>query len=143
MGEGSYEPGSPVHTSTESAVYTMVPARDNTVLVPVIVKRRCYHRQGTTHSRDLSGRGAARAEDAQWTPTQSHLSPSILAYEDCLTVSHRSKTKLQRWPSVRRSQKGSSSQRHWLQDPALRTPRPNRFTRALPPRDSRDPLQAD
>jgi len=28
------------------------------------------------------GRGAARAEDAQETPTQSHISPSILVYED-------------------------------------------------------------
>jgi len=27
------------------------------------------------------GRGAARAEDAQGTPTQSHTSPSILVYE--------------------------------------------------------------
>ena len=39
-------------------------------------------RRGTTHSRDISGRGAARAEDAQGTPTQSHISPSILVYED-------------------------------------------------------------
>ena len=30
----------------------------------------------------LNGRGAARAEDAQGTPTQSHTSPSILVYED-------------------------------------------------------------
>ena len=30
----------------------------------------------------LSGRGAARADDAQGTPTQSHRSPSILVYED-------------------------------------------------------------
>jgi len=30
----------------------------------------------------MSGRGAARAEDAQGTPTQSHISPSILVYED-------------------------------------------------------------
>ena len=29
---------------------------------------------------DLSGRGAARTEDDQGTPTQSHLSPSILEY---------------------------------------------------------------
>ena len=29
-----------------------------------------------------SGRGAARAEDAQETPTQSHKPPSILVYED-------------------------------------------------------------
>jgi len=29
-----------------------------------------------------SGRGAARAKDAQGTPTQSHISPSILVYED-------------------------------------------------------------
>ena len=26
--------------------------------------------------------GAARAEDAQGTPTRSHISPSMLAYED-------------------------------------------------------------
>jgi len=32
--------------------------------------------EGTT------GRGAARADDAQGTPTQSHISPSILVYED-------------------------------------------------------------
>jgi len=31
---------------------------------------------------DLSGRGTARAEDAQGTPTQSHISPSILVYEE-------------------------------------------------------------
>jgi hypothetical protein len=28
------------------------------------------------------GMGAARAEDAQGTPTQSHISPSILVYEE-------------------------------------------------------------
>ena len=32
----------------------------------------------------LSGRGAARAEDAQGTPTQSHISPSLLVYEDTI-----------------------------------------------------------
>jgi len=31
---------------------------------------------------DLSGRGTTRAEDAQGTPTQIHISPSILVYED-------------------------------------------------------------
>ena len=30
----------------------------------------------------LVRRGAARAEDAQWTPTQRNISPSILAYAD-------------------------------------------------------------
>ena len=30
----------------------------------------------------LSPRGAARAENAQGKPTQSHMSPSILVYED-------------------------------------------------------------
>ena len=39
-------------------------------------------RRGTTHSWDLSGRGTTRAEDAQGKPTQNHLSPSILVYED-------------------------------------------------------------
>jgi len=32
----------------------------------------------------LSGRGTTRAEDVQGTPTQSHISPSILVYEDNL-----------------------------------------------------------
>ena len=31
---------------------------------------------------DLAGRGTTRAEDAQGTPNQSHISPSILAYKD-------------------------------------------------------------
>jgi len=31
----------------------------------------------------FGGRGTARAEDAQGTPAQSHVSPSILVYEDC------------------------------------------------------------
>ena len=30
---------------------------------------------------ELSGRGATRTEDAQGTPTQTHISPSILVYE--------------------------------------------------------------
>ena len=34
--------------------------------------------------RDLSERGAARAKDAQGTPTQSHVSPSILVNVDRL-----------------------------------------------------------
>ena len=29
----------------------------------------------------ISGRGTRRAEDAQGTPTQTHVSPSILVYE--------------------------------------------------------------
>ena len=37
-------------------------------------------RSGT--SPGVSGRGSARAEDAQGTPPQSHISPSILVYED-------------------------------------------------------------
>ena len=32
--------------------------------------------------RDLSGRDTARAEDPQGTPTQTHISPSILVYEE-------------------------------------------------------------
>ena len=35
-----------------------------------------------SHSRDLSGRGAARTEDAQGTPTQRHISPSVLVYKE-------------------------------------------------------------
>ena len=36
--------------------------------------------------RYLAGRGTTRAEDAQWTSTQSHISPSILVYEDHIGV---------------------------------------------------------
>ena len=36
------------------------------------------------HSRDLSGSGTTRAEDAQWTPDQSNIPPSVLVYEDKL-----------------------------------------------------------
>jgi len=31
---------------------------------------------------ECSGRGTTRAEDAQRTPTQNHISPSILVYGD-------------------------------------------------------------
>ena len=42
-----------------------------------------YSMSGTpSPSGKLSGRGAASAEDAQRTPTQSHISPSLLVYED-------------------------------------------------------------
>ena len=34
------------------------------------------------HDRLRCGRGTARAEDAQGTPTQSRIPPSILVYED-------------------------------------------------------------
>ena len=38
---------------------------------------------GLVGSKDFfSGRGTTRAEDAQGTPAQSHISPSILVYED-------------------------------------------------------------
>ena len=33
-------------------------------------------------AKTLDERGTTRAEDAQGTPTQSHVSPSILVYED-------------------------------------------------------------
>ena len=39
-----------------------------------------------------TGRGAARAEDAQGTPTQSHMSPSILVYEYKLNSSREGST---------------------------------------------------
>jgi len=38
---------------------------------------------------DLSGRGTKRAEDAQGTPTQSHISPIILVYEEKPVVAFR------------------------------------------------------
>ena len=49
---------------------------------------RRWARQQTppTSMWDLSGRGTTRAEVAQGTPTQSHISPSILVYEDNLGI---------------------------------------------------------
>ena len=47
-------------------------------------------RRGTKQTWDLSGRGTTRAEDAQGTPTQSHMSPSLRKlfrgyfFSDCL-----------------------------------------------------------
>ena len=41
-----------------------------------------------------SGRGATRANDAQGTPTQSHISPSIQAYEESATDPARNCYKL-------------------------------------------------
>jgi len=34
------------------------------------------------YDRAMTGRGTARSEDAQGTPTQSHISPNVLVYED-------------------------------------------------------------
>ena len=42
---------------------------------------------GLIRAKYTSGRGAARAEHAQGTPTQSHISPSILVYEEQLGLS--------------------------------------------------------
>jgi len=41
-----------------------------------------WHSWNFTYARDLSGRGSTRAEDAQGTPTQSHISPNIQVNED-------------------------------------------------------------
>ena len=47
------------------------------------VRHRLLRQEGVHHiHRDLSGRGTTRAEDAQGTPTQSHISPSVLVYAD-------------------------------------------------------------
>jgi len=43
----------------------------------------------------LNGRGTARAEDAQGTPTQSHISPSILVYEDYSQAGFRQQEQLE------------------------------------------------
>jgi len=40
----------------------------------------------STSDRLRVGRGSTRAEDAQGTPTQSHISPSILVYEEELLI---------------------------------------------------------
>jgi len=48
--------------------------------------RPMQERRGTTHSRELSGRDATRAENVPGTPTQSHILPSILVYADKIAV---------------------------------------------------------
>ena len=56
----------------------------------VVIRSRSGHvlliDSGLVDSRDLSGRGAARPDDAQGTPTHSHISPRILLYEETLTA---------------------------------------------------------
>ena len=52
-----------------------VPSQDPvTMFAPLIEKRKELNPK--------SWRGAARAEDAEGTPTQSHIPPSILVYEE-------------------------------------------------------------
>ena len=46
-----------------------------------LVTQASHGDQGGSRIR-VDGRGAARAENAQGTPTQSHISPSKLVYED-------------------------------------------------------------
>ena len=50
----------------------------------LIASRTCSYRNSrvSVWIRPCSGRGAARAEDAQGTPTQGHISSSIVVYED-------------------------------------------------------------
>ena len=58
----------------------------------------------------VSGRGAARAEDAQGTPTQSHISPSILVYEDNVeTNSTRGELGYPKPPASRKSSESFSA----------------------------------
>ena len=45
-------------------------------------RREVRDRQWRGRRKECSGRRTARAEDAQGTPTQSHISPSIRVYED-------------------------------------------------------------
>ena len=47
---------------------------------PRLSRTASYPRK--TVDRLSGGRGTTRAEDAQGTPDQSHISPSILVYED-------------------------------------------------------------
>ena len=57
------------------------PASGNTTApIPTDLERML----GDDRPRVGSGRGTTRAEDAQGTPTQSHISPSILVYEEQL-----------------------------------------------------------
>ena len=67
---------------------------------------------GLVGSTDFHGRGAARAEDAQGTPTQRHISPSILVHgessiESC-TEWYRSRFKNNCFAVMRSSSKVGS-----------------------------------
>ena len=68
-------------TKTFEAIFRPWPECQNIQIV-FKVSPLWLTRRGTAHSQDLSWRGAARAEDAQWTPTQSHISSSMLVYEE-------------------------------------------------------------
>jgi len=70
---------------------TMLRHRTQVTLPPSAAQR--FGTQQVSHDRNMvmtfpfsrlidSERGAARAEDAQGTPTQSHISPSILVYDE-------------------------------------------------------------
>ena len=56
------------------------------------------------------GRGAARAEYAQRTPTQSHIPPSILVYEEKICVCGGSKASLGALPGLARRRKNVGTQ---------------------------------
>jgi len=85
----SYEQGTPVvagrcRRSEHPSANHPAPAAQKTDRVALLSDRR---RVGwlngfSSITSTGAGRGTARAEDAQGTPTQSHISPSILVYEE-------------------------------------------------------------
>ena len=63
---------------------------------------------GLVGSTELHGRGAARAEDDHGTPTQSHISPSILAYGDNVEIA------IENFLTLRGPQKDGGYGQGWL-----------------------------
>ena len=82
----SYEQGTPVNPNPELRVSSTTLTRrvELTCLVKLTDGLRvgCFNGISFITSTGASGRGAARAEDAQGTPTQSQISPSILVHEE-------------------------------------------------------------
>ena len=56
------------------------PATRHVQASPTVVTAAYGDQHDSSHRSYFSGRGTTRAEDAQGTPTQSHISPSILVY---------------------------------------------------------------
>ena len=75
----------PAGVASECPIYALQAAFSPLPSVSPCSFRACLVPPGSekvAHVWDLSGRGTARAEDAPGTPTQSHISPGILVYEE-------------------------------------------------------------
>ena len=75
LGRGAvyYERGTPVHICSRAG---------RIFLRCAVIFVACWELPSIELDRLRAGRGAARAEDAQGTPTQIHVSTSLLVYAD-------------------------------------------------------------